>query len=156
MVWCLSADDVVACLDSVMNLGLATTDELRWMLPPSWAKAQTLLDRCDRAESGSESLVRLRLRRRNLRVRVQVRIEGVGRVDLLVGDRLVIEVDSRTHHTATAQYHSDRFRDQRLVELGYRVIRVTWEQVMFGWEPAEHAIMAAVHRGDHLWHGRHR
>lgn len=151
LVWCLPRDEAIACLDSVLHLGLATPTGLRSLLPAGWIGPHLLLDRCDRAESGSESLVRLRLRRRNLRVRTQVAIPGVGRVDLLVGDRLVIEVDSVAHHTAARHYHADRLRDQRLIERGYRVVRVTWEQVMFEWSQAELTILAVVHRGEHRW-----
>lgn len=43
--------------------------------------------------------MRLRLRRRKVELRTQVTIADVGRVDLLVGERLVIEVDSKEHHT---------------------------------------------------------
>jgi len=45
--------------------------------------------------SGLETLARLHLRRRHIRVRSQVHIPPVGWVDLLIGGRLVLELDSR-------------------------------------------------------------
>lgn len=57
------------------------------------SRARALLDRCDRAESGTGPLVRLRLRARGVRVRPQVPIESIARVDRLIGDRLIIEAE---------------------------------------------------------------
>ena len=43
--------------------------------------------------------------------------------------RVVVETDGReTHETPTA-FQDDRSRDQDLTAAGYRVLRVTWEQV---------------------------
>lgn len=43
---------------------------------------------------------------------------------------LIAEVDGRDVHTTRRAFESDRRRDQRLVTLGYRVIRFTWRQVV--------------------------
>ena len=48
--------------------------------------------------------------------------------------RLIVEVDGRDPHTTRRAFESDRRRDQRLMLLGWRVVRFTWRQVMF--EPA--------------------
>lgn len=51
----------------------------------------------------------------------------VGRVDILFAEaRLVIELDSRRHHTALLDRTSDRHRDNRLMVAGWRVLRFTW------------------------------
>ncbi len=49
--------------------------------------------------------------------------------------RLIVEVDGREVHTTRRAFESDRRRDQRLMLLGWRVVRFTWRQVMFA--PAE-------------------
>ncbi|MCI1747398.1 MAG: endonuclease domain-containing protein [Acidipropionibacterium sp.] len=147
---CLDVENAVAVLDSMIRTRIATVEDLRQELS-DLPRGRDLLGRCDRADSGTESLVRVRLRALNLKVRSQVQIDGVGRVDLVVGERLVIEVDSKAHHTDLANYRADRIRDRRLAELGYRELRVTWEEVMFGWEGVEQQILAMVHRGDHHW-----
>lgn len=149
-IGCLDVENAVAVLDSMIRTRIVTMEDLRQELS-DLPRGQDLLRRCDRADSGSESLVRVRLRALNLKVRSQVQIEGVGRVDLVVGERLVIEVDSKAHHTDLTNYRADRVRDRRLAELGYRELRVTWEEVMFGWEAVERQILAMVHRGDHHW-----
>ncbi len=86
-----------------------------------------------RAESGSETRVRLWAERRNLPVRAQVQIPGVGRVDLLVGDALVIEADSVAWHTSATQYETDRRRDLALQALGFQVVRLSYTQIFGGW-----------------------
>jgi very-short-patch-repair endonuclease len=55
---------------------------------------------------------------------------------------LVAEVDGRDVHTTKRAFHTDRRRDQRLMLLGWRVVRFTWRQVMF-----EPAYVAATLRG---------
>lgn len=149
-MWCLDEESCVAVLDSALNHRVITEAEL-WDLVrdhPSYLRRRVEL--CDpRCESGTETLVRLRLQARRVRVVPQAVISGVGRVDLLVGDRLVIEVDSRAHHTGEHNYASDRLRDRKLVRLGYIVVRLTWEQVMFGWAEVETDLMALIRRDRH-------
>ena len=50
------------------------------------------------AESGSSRSSGLRLHRLGLALRTQVAVPGVGRVDFIVGDRLILEVDGRNGH----------------------------------------------------------
>lgn len=99
-------------------------------------------------ESGTEFLLRWRLRRYRLPIRPQVPIAGVGRVDFLVGERLVIEVDSEKYHTDTEAFESDRRRDAELGRRGYRSLRFSYRQVMGSWHAVEEAVLAAVARGD--------
>jgi predicted transcriptional regulator of viral defense system len=56
--------------------------------------------------------------------------------------RLVVEVDGRSVHATKRAFQSDRRRDQRLMLLGWRVVRFTWQQVMY-----EAAYVAATLRG---------
>lgn len=44
---------------------------------------------------------------------------------------LVAEVDGRDVHTTRRAFESDRRRDQRLMALGWRVVRFTWRQVTY-------------------------
>ena len=154
---CVDPEHLVAILDSVLQQTTHTRESLADLLADGPQSTRALLDRCDgRAESGTESLVRFRLTARNVRVRSQVAIAGVGRVDFLIGRRLVIEVDSRAHHTSDAAYRRDRRRDRKLVRLGYLVIRITYEEVMYDWADVEDDVMAIVRRGDHLRKPGHR
>jgi len=93
-------------------------------------------------------MVRLRLRSAGIRTRSQVEIPGVGRVDHLVGNRLVIECDSVLHHLN--KYQSDRTRDRELAGRGYLVLRLTYEDVVYGWDRVMSDIQSIIRRGDHL------
>ena len=55
---------------------------------------------------------------------------------------LIVEADGRDPHTVRKAFNSDRRRDARLMLLGWRVVRFTWQQVMF-----EPAYVAATLRG---------
>lgn len=56
--------------------------------------------------------------------------------------RLIVETDGRDPHTIRRAFNADRRRDQRLMLLGWRVVRFTWQQVTH--EPAD---VAATLRG---------
>ena len=43
--------------------------------------------------------------------------------------RLVVELDSRTHHAVAHAFEEDRMRDRRLEANGWRVVRITWRQL---------------------------
>jgi very-short-patch-repair endonuclease len=43
--------------------------------------------------------------------------------------RLIVELDSRTHHMTTAAFEEDRRRDADLMLAGYRVLRITWRRL---------------------------
>lgn len=147
---CVDADEAVAIMDSILNNGILTIGDLRELLEGEWKTHRALLDNVDaRAESGTESLVRRRLSRLGIQARIQVEIDGVGRVDLLVGNLLILEVDSVGHHTSAANYKKDRARDRRAVALGYRVLRLTYEDVMDGWAEAERQILHLVRGRKH-------
>jgi very-short-patch-repair endonuclease len=96
------------------------------------------------------------LRRLNIRDRPQARIDGVGRVDLLIGDRLVLELDGRGWHSSEEAFEEDRRRDLALLERGYLVIRVSYNQVMTQWDWIERVIRQLVALNEHRWAARHR
>lgn len=147
-VGCLDLRAAVVVVDSALNRGLVAPDSLVHALA-STPRGRHILRLCDgRAESGIETLARLALRSRNLRVTPQVLVAGIGRVDLLIGDRLVFETDGKEWH---ADFERDRARDRALVARGYLVIRASCRQVMGDWATIEHQIHAIVARRDHLW-----
>jgi Protein of unknown function (DUF559) len=44
-------------------------------------------------------------------------------------ERVIVETDGRETHETPAAFQGDRRRDQFLAAAGYRVLRVTWEQI---------------------------
>lgn len=147
----------MSSLDSAVHLGLISPTELEPLLgrlPDVYAEYLGLVD--GRAESGLETHVRLLLRSVGIRTRVQARIDGVGRVDLLVGDRLVIETDGRLWHSDERSFADDKRRDLALAERGYLVLRLSYAQVMHESDYVLSVVRSLVARDEHLWSGRHR
>ena len=147
---CGSVEDVIVIADSLLHLRLATREELAAWARDAPQRIASRLEETDAAESGLESIVRVRLRSRRLRVRAQVRI-GPRRVDLVVGDRLIIECDGAEHHGGWEAQASDRARDRALLAAGYLVMRVTYRQVLDDWPTIEQEILAVVRRREHRW-----
>ena len=94
-----------------------------------------------RCESGIESIARYLLQLLGLRVEVQVQIDGVGRVDLLVEGRLIVEIDGRRWHP---DFERDRRRDTSAAIGRYRTLRFTWKQVLYDWPRVQAAVLAAL------------
>lgn len=152
---CMTVERAVCALDSALHLKLFSRTQARWLLAtPRGRRIWQLSD--GRSESGIETLARLRLRSLGLRVHVQVKIRGVGRVDLLIGDRLIIELDGDQWHSTKDQREEDRRRDSAGVALGYLVLRAGYWRVLDEWEGFEREVLAVVRRRDHLWRGRLR
>lgn len=146
-VECLDLRAAVVVVDSALNRGLVSRSALeRSLTTPRGRRVLALAD--ERAESGIETLARLGLRRLRVRVRSQVVVPGAGRVDLLIGDRLVLELDGRRWH---GDFEADRDRDRRLLALGYLVIRASYRQVMEEWDTIASQILTLVRRDEHRW-----
>lgn len=138
-----------ACTESALHLGLLSLRELERLRRGAPVNARRVLGWCGRAsESGTESLLSFDLRHAGIRFMQQVEIDSVGRVDFLVGTRLVIEVDSVAHHSSPETYERDRMRDARLSRLGYRVLRFSYRQLVSDPSLVMDAIVAALARGD--------
>ena len=99
------------------------------------------------ADSGLETIFVVRLRWLDVRMLPQAWIEG-RRVDLLIGERLVVQIDG-AHHVG-AQRTSDIEHDARLKLQGYHVLRFSYEQVMHRWHDVQQIVMHAVAQGLHL------
>ena len=151
---CLPFDEAVAAVDSALRLSGSlgwwfSRQDLVAVVAKLPRRYRRILDWVDpRAGSGLESIVRVRLRSIGIRTRPQVRVDHVGDVDLVVGDRLVIETDGKEHHLG-AQFARDRHRDAELLRRGYLVLRLTWADVLFDWPRIEALILEVIRRGDH-------
>ncbi|THG32297.1 endonuclease domain-containing protein [Naasia lichenicola] len=151
---CQGPEGALVVIESAMHPSRRMVGEYELnLLRELWPEGRDVLDFVDtKADSGLESLMRWRLHRMGIPARSQHRIEGVGRVDLLVGDRLVIELDGATHGDP-AGVSNDRRRDAVSTAAGYRTERYGYQQVLFGWPQIEAAILAIIEQGDHLHSG---
>lgn len=147
---CMSGEHWIATCDSAMNNAGMTVPQMVSEMGDCAHRVSALLQRCDPdAQSGTESITRVRLRAEGFAVVVQPRVAGVGRTDLRIG-RLIIECDSISHHTSLESYQNDRRRDRRALVDGWLTMRVTYDDVMYGWEEVL-ADIRAITRAD-----RHR
>lgn len=141
---CLEPEVAVAILDSFLHREPLPARELEtWLreLPPH--VLGRLPSRNALCESYLESIGRIRLERAGLTGEHQVEIPGVGRVDLVIDGRIVIEWDGGTHRTAEQQ-HEDCRRDALLATLGYRTLRFSYRLVMDEWYIVVAAVRAAL------------
>lgn len=143
----------VAVLDSILNSTPMTRLELEeaaFPLPVQLKAPLGFLD--DRAESGTESVVRVLLALNGIVATPQVRVpfSNLDRLDLVVGDRLVIECDSRQFHSTGDDLERDNARDMQLVALGFVVLRVRYHVVMYDPDAVVAAVRRLVDAGIHL------
>jgi very-short-patch-repair endonuclease len=144
-VRCCPPDFAAGAIDSALHLRRISAGDLaviREMLPSHLQVA--LAHPTPEADSGFESVVIFRLRSAGLRVEAQVYIRGVGKVDVLVDGRLVLELDGREFHDNASQFAEDRRRDLELASQHLRSLRVTYSQGMFDWPRVLTAVRAAL------------
>lgn len=142
---CRGPEHFFVTLESALRQGHLTTADLRWLRKHTNARGREALSlaRTD-ADSGLESLLRWRLRKLGLRVRTQVSIFGVGVVDALIGDRLIVELDGRANHHGAEKRHKDLTRDADAASWGYVTLRFDYALVIHDWDLVESAILGAL------------
>ena len=142
---CQPLEPALVIWESALRRQLTTREVLsRLDLPPAarrlWAQASPYSD------SGLETMLPLRLRWLGVPLRQQVWLLGRP-VDLLIGERLVVQIDGG-HHVGR-QRAADIEHDARLMLHGYHVIRVTYAQVVDDWPHVHGLIATAVAQGLH-------
>jgi very-short-patch-repair endonuclease len=147
VIGCLTGEDLLTTVESALNRGYVSTTEWTVLLAGMSRAEQAFLEQASGLSgSGVETLFVSRIRRLGLQVRQQVQI-GPDRVDALIGDRLVVELDGAKFHDP----HVDHVRDTRLVIADRHVLRFDYWQVLYDWHTVEQAVLASVIRGDHRW-----
>jgi very-short-patch-repair endonuclease len=145
----------IAVLDSMLRRSRMTRIDIEVAaagLPRRLRRRLALIDA--RAESGTESIVRVLLALEGIVATPQVRVPftDLERLDLVIGDRLVIECDSRAHHSTPAELDRDNARDLMLTALGYYVIRIRYRAAVSDPAGVVSAIRAVMDAGLHLDH----
>lgn len=88
----------------------------------------------------------MRLHLLGIRLRCQVIITGVGKVDFVIGRRLILEADGRENHEGTTKRHKDLVRDAAASRLGYETLRFDYAQIVHNWPAVQDAIVSALTR----------
>ncbi|WP_309067966.1 DUF559 domain-containing protein [Microbacterium sp.] len=136
----------LAAWESAIRQQLVDTDTLRRLALPPDAR-RLLSDAKPFADAGGETIVSSRLRWTKLPMRRQAYVAGHP-VDLLIGERLVVQIDGGHH--VDAQRLIDNEHDARLRLMGYHVIRIGHWQIIDDWVTIEELILTAVAQGLHL------
>lgn len=146
---CLPHEDALVVWESAVRLERLDLDVLRryrWRTPDARRLAADVLGLSD---SGIETLFASRIRGIGVAVRQQVLLLG-HRVDGLVGDRLVTQLDGFAYHSSAADRGRDLAHDRELTARGYTVLRFTYAEVVHQWPRVEATILRAVAQGLHL------
>lgn len=148
---CQPPDAAFAMVESALHRGLLSEMdrwELYWQVP---ARCRASISQAGQASgSGTESLFAFRMRALGVELLQQVEVGGVGRVDFVIGDCLIVEIDSEEHHGSTSQRRRDLNRNAIAASLGYVTLRFDYWQVIDDWATVEAAVLASISRGDHL------
>lgn len=146
------AETTLMAMESAVNLGHISPATARTMLAaaPTTHHKGVVKYFEPRSESGSETRLRLFLQQRGVPVRSQVWIDGVGRVDLLAGESLILEADSEEFHGSPGAVTNDRRRDVAATERGYARHRFTHRQLFFEWPSTQDFLSRILSSGHHL------
>jgi len=148
---CQPVDHAFAVLESALHRRRVPPADMRSLRRSVGRVALPLVDLAHSlSESGTESLFRYRMHVLGVTMQSQVEVGGVGRVDFVIGDRLIIEIDSEAHHGGAEQRRRDLARDAIAVGLGFVVLRFDYRQVLSDWETVESTVLAVIGRGEHL------
>lgn len=144
---CLPRMEALAVWESALHAGQVHSDMLQrvtWSSPSAreLADAASVL-----SDSGLETYAVVRLSAFGVPLRQQVWIDGHP-VDILIGERLVVQIDGE-HHLERKQRRRDIRGDARLVLRGYTVLRFDYQQVLFDWPYVEQTVLAAIAQGLH-------
>ena len=119
---------------------------VRWTTPAAHECAASITGLSD---SGLETLFVVRLRPWGIPIRQQIVLAGK-RVDVLIGDRLVVQIDGFAFHSTAADRGRDVAHDRELSLRGYTVLRFTYAQVVHDWPSVERAIARAIAARAHV------
>jgi very-short-patch-repair endonuclease len=147
---CQPAEIAFAIIESALRRGRIDAGVVTALAARVPSRAALILGAGSLADSGTESTFAYRMRELGIELRSQVNIDGVGRVDFVIGDRLVIEIDSEAHHGSAGQRMRDLNRDAILAGLGFLCLRFDYRQVFTDWDTVVATVFAVIERGDHL------
>ena len=130
-VHCLPELEALVMVQCAVGRGDISLDFLRRKLRGNRnARARSVLDLViPRADSLLEVLANTAFRRAGLHLRRHVEIPGVGEVDFLVEDCLVVETDGSLH-LEPKQVKKDRRRNNAAMVGGYLVLRFGYDEVV--------------------------
>lgn len=139
----------LASLENAIFVGLVTEADLAEVFAGLPAATQILRARVNgRSEAGQETVLRSALEDAGIPSEIQVWIPGLGRVDGIVGGRLIWEADSRLAHDGWELHVRDRDRDIDAARLGYVTLRPAYKRTMFATAEVVEAVQRLLEATD--------
>ncbi|WP_090817179.1 type IV toxin-antitoxin system AbiEi family antitoxin domain-containing protein [Arthrobacter sp. yr096] len=128
---CLPELEALVMVQSAVSQALLSTEFLRSKLPGNrnGKVRETLLLVLPRADSLLEVLAHTHFTRAGLRVRMHVDVPGVGEVDCLVNECLIVELDGGTHLEGK-QVKKDQYRNNAGMRGGLLTLRYYYVDVV--------------------------
>jgi very-short-patch-repair endonuclease len=150
-IWlCRGVEEFFVAVESALQRRVITPEGRAWLRRACGDDARAALDFAGKdSESGLESLLRWRLRDVGVSMRAQVDITGVGRVDFLLGERLILEADGAEHHGSGSARHRDLVRDANAAAWGYVTLRVDYAMIVHDWPTVLAAVRGLLNAGIH-------
>jgi len=145
---CLPRRDALMVWESAVRKRLVARDRLRRVRWRSRRAAELASVASTMSDSGLETAFLEGLRPFDLPVRQQVWLDGHP-VDLLIGERLVIQIDGFEFHSAPADRRRDIAHDAALVLRGCTVLRFDYHQILFDWDAVLRTVLDGVAQGLH-------
>jgi very-short-patch-repair endonuclease len=148
---CIRDVELIAAADSAIKAGLLQRPQIAELASRLSRRRRRALDRVsEHSGSGSESLFAAMLRAAGIRFTQQPELLPSQFFDFLIGRSLVVEIDSQLWHASPQQQAADRARDAALTAKGYRMLRFTYEQVLFQPDYVMQTVLAVVRQRAHL------
>ena len=123
----LRPHDLDRAVEEAIIRGLTRPQELSTR--PALRRAATVEPAITRSEAERRLLELIRAARLP-RPRTNVVVAGWEVDELWPAHRLVVEIDGYAYHGNRAAFERDRRKDAALTTAGYRVVRVTWRQIV--------------------------
>ena len=148
---CVPPHDALAVWESAIRKGKASAESLQRVAWRSTAAVRLAQVVGELSDSGMETRFVRGMLEVGVKVRQQVRVDG-HRVDGLIGEALLVQLDGFEFHSSAADRRRDMEADARLALRGYTVLRFDYFQVFFRWDYVAETILTAIAQGVH----RHR
>jgi very-short-patch-repair endonuclease len=147
MLLCQPPHLAIAALDSLLFRRLITENRLRAVLAAGPQRMRFLADHLEpRSEEGIESIVRFRLAMAGVKASVQVTLRTRDRLDLVVDDWLVLELDGRATHAQARAFTADRVRTARLLRGSRVVLQFAYATILYDWAFVESTVLDVITR----------
>ncbi|WP_369801249.1 type IV toxin-antitoxin system AbiEi family antitoxin domain-containing protein [Arcanobacterium buesumense] len=144
---CCSPETSLIIAESAVNNRLLSVDAVSGLIAQLPARTRNKLLRFSpTAQSGSETRVRLFLEKHHYSLTPQAYIPDVGFVDLLVNRRTIIECDGRQYHVSESTFENDHRRDLAAQHSGYRVVRLSYQQIWYDWPQTQQKLLDILRR----------